>query len=221
MLKVIKYSINSYTSAWEEQLTLQKNLIDNKDGATSTLILCSHNPVITIGRSGSESNLLVSKEHLENLGIELHHIERGGDITYHGPEQMIAYPIIDLNKKKKDVHWYMRSLELVIIETLENFGVKGIVIPGKTGVWVNSNNTEKKISSIGVRISRWCTLHGISINVLNCQKNFALIHPCGLIGAQVTSIEEETGDKIPLANIQNVFLDNFCKMFDYRVNAYA
>lgn len=161
--------------------------------ASDTLIVCSHPPVITIGRSGSIDNLLISAEQLRAEGIELFEIERGGDITYHGPEQVILYPIINLAKKRRDVGWYMRTLEEVVIKTLSQFGVIGARIEGKTGVWIvpTSGEPPRKISSIGVRLSRWCSMHGVAVNILPCVQQFKFIHPCGMPGTVITSVFEE------------------------------
>lgn len=161
--------------------------------ASDTLIVCSHPPVITIGRSGSIDNLLISAEQLRAEGIELFEIERGGDITYHGPEQVILYPIINLAIKRRDVGWYMRTLEEVVIKSLADFGVIGTRIEGKTGVWIvdKSGEAPRKISSIGVRLSRWCSMHGVAVNILPCVQQFKFIHPCGMPGTVITSVFEE------------------------------
>lgn len=224
-IKLLPLGTRPYPEVWELQQRLQRELIEAavaearaaevSDGgnlstlattttATDTLIACSHPPVITIGRSGSINNLIVSAEQLKTEGIELFEIERGGDITYHGPEQVILYPIINLAKKRRDVGWYMRTLEEVVIKSLADFGIIGTRIEGKTGVWIKSDSGEppRKISSIGVRLSRWCSMHGVAVNILPCVQQFSFIHPCGMPGTVITSVFEEQkklSDSLPIA----------------------
>ncbi|MBX7145081.1 MAG: lipoyl(octanoyl) transferase LipB [Oligoflexia bacterium] len=223
-IHILSLGRKPYSEVWELQKSLQRALIDGS--GTAHLILCEHTPVITIGRSGSTKNVLVPSADLQRRGVELFEIERGGDVTYHGPGQLVAYPIIDLNLKKRDVGWYMRSLEQVVIQTLDRFGVHGERIPGKSGVWTpNAENAidsavlaaspRQKISSIGVRISRWCTLHGLSLNVDDCRSGFQLINPCGFTDIGVTSIEQETKRKVPLASVQEALCAEFLELFDY------
>ena len=182
-------------------------------GAQSdTILLCSHPPVITTGTSTKPEHLTTPAEILTAQGVPLVPIGRGGSVTYHGPEQLVAYPIIDLKNHKTDVGWYMRSLEEVIILTLRDFQIAGFRIPEKTGVWVRD---DAKIAFIGVKISRWCTYHGVSINVRPCAERFSLINPCGLGSIQVTSLHEECDSKPTVEEVAARFKDNFATVFGY------
>lgn len=224
VLSIQSLGLRPYEEIWELQKSLQRALID-KTG-TPQLLLCQHPPTITIGRSGSTKNVLASPEELMRRGVSLFEIERGGDVTFHGPGQLVAYPILDLSQKRRDVGWYMRTLERVIIQTLDSFGVQGEQIPGRTGVWTpNAKNAidsavlaaspRRKIASIGVRISRWCTLHGLSLNVEDCRSGFQLINPCGFTDIAVTSIEQEISRKVPLPSVEGKLVENFLELFDY------
>jgi lipoyl(octanoyl) transferase len=203
------------TVSFQEARFLQQSLNESLKASEIQphLLLCNHPPVITLGTGGKRENLLVDTETLHNLGIAFYHIERGGDITYHCQGQLIAYPILNLSEKKKDVAWYMRSLEEVVIKTLESFKVNAVRIQGKTGVWLL--NPERKICSIGVKISRWCTYHGIALNISNCSDGFRLIHPCGYAGLCVTSMEEELSSPIDTNLLQKEFIKHFLEIFRY------
>lgn len=181
--RILNLGLKPYRTVWELQRELQRNLMDHK--GKDTILLCQHHAVITVGRSAKEGNVLASPAVLAQRGIELLHIERGGDVTYHGPGQLVVYPILDLRKRRQDVGWYMRLLEEVIIRTLLDFDLHGSRIPQKSGVFVG----ESKIASIGVRISRWCTMHGLAINVLDQSAGFSLINPCGYQGLKTCSME--------------------------------
>ena len=197
-----------------------------------TLILCEHDPVITIGRSAKAGNLLASPEDLAKLGIEAIEIERGGDITYHGPGQLVAYPLLNLNNHRRDVGWYLRLLEDVVIDTLQAFGITGLRYPGRTGVWTqvpenainfellersaqrSSQGRPRKIASIGVRLSRWCTLHGLALNVHDCRVGFQCINPCGFTDIDVTSMaEERPSERFAVATVADVLRDRFQERF--------
>jgi len=242
-LEVRDLGLQSYEDVWEYQKSLQRKLLEGR--GTESLILCEHHPVITLGRRGKRENILVNEEELKHQGISIHEVERGGDVTWHGPGQLVCYPILDLGKAPdtkrrniayRDVGNYLRALEQTIIVTLQQFEIKGIRIPGKTGVWTVSgeNGIEmkpKKIASIGVRISRWCTLHGFSINVSCCKRGFALIHPCGYQSIEVTSFQEEVDIKgkgiseelitpRSTALIKKSLIENFAEVFKYNVFKY-
>lgn len=192
-LRVRRLGLVAYREAWEMQRSLQRALIEGC--GEQTLLLCQHLPVITRGKGGKPENITAPAELLESRGIEVLEVERGGDVTYHGPGQLVGYPILNLNTLRRDVGWYMRSLEAVVIAVLEQYGLPGERIPGKTGVWIrqtpSGNGEFEKISSLGVRISRWCTMHGFSLNVRNCSQGFSLINPCGFQGIRTTSLEDE------------------------------
>lgn len=225
MLKIINLGLKDYNYVWELQKSLQKKLIDNDPD--DYLIVCSHPQVITLGRSSDKNNILASKEELDKQHINIIKIERGGDVTWHGPEQIILYPILNLNRHKRDVAWYLRNLEEVVIRTLNNLDIKTKRVEGDTGVWIDTNENRRKISSLGVRISRWCTLHGLSLNVLNCQNSFNLINPCGFSDILSTSVLSELPKTTNnLANSetleQNLYnstkesmINNFLTVFNY------
>jgi lipoyl(octanoyl) transferase len=174
---------------YEQALQLQRDLLQKVISGDSpeTLILCEHPAVITHGRGANPDNLLTSIHELKNLGISVIEIERGGDYTWHGPGQIVAYPLLDLRKRKQDVGWYLRKLENVIISLLARYQISAQRICDKTGVWIE----DRKIASIGVKLSRWCTMHGFSLNYSNCSAGFNLIRACGLPDLKVTSIIQE------------------------------
>ncbi len=199
-----------YQTTLDLQRSLHQQLIDGR--ISDTLIVCSHNPVITCGTSTTDEHLLTSEDLLRARGIELHRVERGGSATYHGPEQVVCYPIIDLKRHRTDVDWYMRSLEEVIVQTLQDFGVLGRRIPGKTGVWLDDRS---KIAFSGVRISRWCTRHGFSLNVLECSEPFKTINPCGLGDIRVISLSEVCSRPISLDDVSQRIVVHFSEIFGY------
>ena len=186
--------------------------------AEDLLIICSHPPVITCGSSTKDEHLYTSSDLLAKEGIEVLKVERGGSITYHGPEQIVCYPILNLSRHRKDVDWYMRSLEEVVIKTLEEFEITGVRVQGKTGVWISDS---EKIAFSGVRISRWCTFHGLSLNVEPCAHRFAAMNPCGLGAITVTSIAEVVASAHPSRSVpsRNDIAASmtrwFCHVFGY------
>jgi len=213
-----------YLPALEFQRKLQKELIAGQD--TESLILCSHPPVITAGTSTRDDSFLVTRNEIVARGVLLQEIERGGDLTYHGPGQLVAYPILNLNHHKRDVHWYMRTLEWIIIDVINEFSVVAERIDGKTGVWIKPqiaepNNKLRKIASIGVRMSRWCTLHGFALYVAEQSFGFDLINPCGFNDIEITSIAQELERssneiKCPtLQEVEQVVLERFSKTFGF------
>jgi lipoyl(octanoyl) transferase len=153
-------------------------------------LLCEHPHVITLGRNASRANLLASEHVLRQKGIELHSTNRGGDITYHGPGQIVGYPILNLANIKRDVGWYVRTLEEIMIRASADFGVTSYRVPGKTGIWVHAGDTEEKLAAIGVHISRWVTSHGFAYNVSTDLRYFDLIIPCGIADRKATSLEK-------------------------------
>lgn len=172
---------------FEEALLAQKNIFaEIKNGYyNSALIVCRHYPVFTLGRAASKENLLVSADVLNKLNIKVLQIDRGGDVTYHGPGQLVLYPIFNLNYFRKDIHWFLRSLENAVIKALGEFGVKGMQISGLTGVWLE----KKKLASIGIAVKNWITYHGVAINIKSADlENFSLIRPCGM-DIMMTSLE--------------------------------
>ncbi len=169
----------------------------------STLIICSHHPVITLGRQGKEENILADLAQLQN--IKVRKIERGGDITYHGPGQITCYPIFDLNCFKKDIHWFLRGLEEAVINFLTGLNIAGQRQPGLSGVWIR----ERKIASLGISIKNWITFHGISLNIKrNDLGNFKLIRPCGM-DVEMTCAEEYLGRDISIEEIKECLVSKF------------
>lgn len=192
-----------YRKAWERQTDLHQSIIQKKTGPLKRketgpfyLIFCQHPPVFTLGRSGKEQNLLINEELLGNKGIEFYRINRGGDITYHGPGQWVVYPILDMEWFYTDVHRYVRSLENIVMLTLAEYGLEAFRNPKYTGVWLNSRHggLPKKICAIGVHMSRWVTLHGLAFNILADLTPFDYIVPCGIRDPDkgVTSLHLET-----------------------------
>jgi lipoyl(octanoyl) transferase len=183
---------------YAEANALQKRVVAaRKDGAIEdVLLLCEHPPVITLGRSGKRENLLVSDHVLRQKGVEFHATDRGGDITYHGPGQIVGYPILNLGAIRRDVVWYVRMLEEAMIRATAEFGIAAERVAGKTGIWVRAGNFEEKLAAIGVRVSRWVTSHGFAYNVSTDLRNFELIVPCGIADRKATSLEKLLGRNV-------------------------
>jgi len=154
------------------------------------LLLCEHPHVITQGRNGKREHLLVTENVLRQKGVEFYETSRGGDITYHGPGQIVGYPILNLGAIRRDVVWYVRTLEEAMIRATAEFGITAERVAGKTGIWVRAGNTEEKLAAIGVHISRWVTSHGFAYNVSTDLRNFDLIVPCGIADRKATSLEK-------------------------------
>jgi lipoyl(octanoyl) transferase len=188
---IVDLGLISYAEAWE----LQKRVVAaRKSGAIEdVLLLCEHPHVITQGRSGKRENLLASEHVLKQKGVEFHATDRGGDITYHGPGQIVGYPIVNLGAIRRDVVWYVRMLEEVMIRATAYFGIAAERVAGKTGIWVRSSGAEEKLAAIGVHISRWVTSHGFAYNVSTDLRYFDLIVPCGIADRKPTSLEKLLG----------------------------
>ena len=178
---------------YAEAYALQKRVVAARkaDAIGDVLLLCEHPPVITQGRNGKRENLLVSENVLRQKNVEFYETSRGGDVTYHGPGQLVGYPILNLGAIRKDVVWYVRMLEEVMIRTTAEFGIEAFRVEGKTGIWVKvANGPEEKLGAIGVHISRWVTSHGFAYNVSTDLRSFDLIVPCGIVGRKATSLEK-------------------------------
>jgi lipoyl(octanoyl) transferase len=201
----------SYQAVWDLQTAHHKAIVDWKiarrkagedetvdapDRPPNALFFVEHEHVLTLGKSGKEAHLVASPERLEELGVEYVPINRGGDITYHGPGQIVAYPILDLELLKPDIGWYMRSLEEAIIRTCADFGLETGRIEGLTGVWLDIERDPRKIAALGVKTSRWVTMHGLAFNVNTDLAFFNLIVPCGIQGKGVTSLQKELGQPV-------------------------
>jgi lipoyl(octanoyl) transferase len=178
-------------------------------------LLCEHDPVFTLGKSGHIEHLLVNNQYLKDQGISFYKTNRGGDITFHGPEQIVGYPILDLERIKPDIVLYMRNLEEIIIRTLQDYGIRSERSEGETGVWIDTHlpHRARKICAMGVRTSRWVTMHGFALNVNTDLQYFNLIIPCGIQNKQVTSMEKELGRKIPLAEVEQHICKHFQEVF--------
>ena len=191
-----------------------KNRVSKKKSNTKNyLILTEHNPVFTIGKSGDISNLLLNKNQLKEKKIDFYKINRGGDITYHGPGQIMGYPILDLDNFFTDINLYLRNLENTIIDTLKHYEIEGFTIKGETGVWVKKDNDYKKICAFGIRASRWVTMHGFSLNVQPDLDNFKYIIPCGISDKGITSISDIKKETINVSDLKLNLIENFAKNF--------
>ena len=182
-----------------------------EDADLGYLLLVRHRPIFTLGRSASASNIRVSRERLAAEGIDLRDCSRGGDVTYHGPGQIVGYPLISLRHGRRDVHAYLRDLEQVLIDALGDFGVIAGRRRGFTGVWVG----EEKIAAIGVAIRGWVTYHGFALNVDPNLAHFGLIHPCGIVGVAITSMEELLGRSPGRAEVEGRLIAHFCAEFGF------
>jgi lipoyl(octanoyl) transferase len=199
---------------YAEALELQKRLVERRKAGEipDQLLLLEHPPVITLGvRTKSDrSHVLATCEALEDEGVEIFETGRGGDVTYHGPGQLVGYPILDLRPDRCDVHRYVRDLEEVLIRTAASFGVAAGRSAGLTGVWVGN----EKLAAIGVRIARWVTSHGFAFNVTTNLAHFGLIVPCGITGKGVTSLERLLGRKVPMPEVEGAVVQAFAGVFD-------
>jgi lipoyl(octanoyl) transferase len=224
----------AYKDTWDYQERLLKENVDKKTAVRSLavageglpedpalrtehrLIFVEHPPVYTLGKSGNEDNILISQQDLKINGIEFFHINRGGDITFHGPEQLVGYPILDLDRFRTDIGWYLRSLEEVIIRTMADYGLKGERSQGETGVWIEPGlkGKERKICAMGIKCSRWITMHGFALNVNTDLSYFNNIIPCGIVNKQVTSLEKELGRKLPMEEVKEKLKKNFEQVFE-------
>ena len=199
---------------YAEALELQRSIArDRISGAISqdVLLLMEHPPVITLGRSSKEKNLTASPEFLQSRGVELFEVERGGDVTFHGPGQLVGYPIIDLKRHRQDLHWYLRSIEQALINSLADYGIPGERNTAYTGVWTHG----KKIASIGVHARDWVTWHGFALNVTTELSYFNLIVPCGIDGVVMTSIARELGvEQVSARDVTERVTAKFAEAFD-------
>ena len=211
LLKLIDLGLLDFDYAWQKQ---KEVFLAVRDGALApSVIFCRHYPVVTLGSTAARENILVSEAELKDRGIQLYKIERGGDVTYHGPGQLIVWPILDLRFFKKDIHFYLRYLEEIAIDLLVDFGIKGQRLAGFTGVWVG----KRKIASIGIAIKHWISFHGLSLNIKQEDLvNFKLIRPCGM-DIEMTSLEGELGRQIEIDSIKISLMQKFRHSLDARV----
>lgn len=216
-----------YQEAWDYQEKLFKSIIDLKikkrDGLTSEetknyLLFCEHPHVYTLGKSGKKEHLLMSEERLSEINATYYKINRGGDITYHGPGQIVAYPILDLESYFfTDIHKYMRLLEEAVIQTLLEFGITSGRVDGLTGVWIDGDKPNaRKICAMGVKSSRWVTMHGIGFNINTDLNYFNHIVPCGIEDKNVTSLQNELGEKLDIIDVKEILKRQFAKQFNVK-----
>ena len=202
---------------YDEGLALQTRLVDERRAGTipDTLVLLQHPPVITLGAKtrGKPTHIVASEAELLRAGVSVHDTGRGGDVTYHGPGQLVGYPILDLKPDRCDVHQYVRDLEEVLIRAIARFGIVGTRVDGLSGVWVGENGREAKVAAIGVRISRWITSHGFALNVSTNLDHFDLIVPCGIVDRGVTSLERLLGRAVPMAEVEDAVVEAMRDVF--------
>jgi len=192
--QIVDWGLVGYAEAY----ALQKRIVAARkaEAIEDVLLFCEHPHVITQGRNGKREHLLASEHVLRQKGMEYYETSRGGDITYHGPGQIVGYPILNLGAIRRDVVWYVRTLEEAMIQATEEFGINAERVAGKTGIWVRASNTEEKLAAIGVHISRWVTSHGFAYNVSTDLRNFDLIVPCGIADRKATSLEKLLGRSV-------------------------
>lgn len=222
---IIDLGLIDYKEAWDYQTNLFDQILAVKSGNRTAsveiptdnyLIFCEHPHVFTLGKTGDENNLLLTKDSLQSVQATYYHINRGGDITYHGPGQLVVYPVIDLENFFTDIHKYMRSLEEAVIQTLADFDITAGRIKGLTGVWLDVNDQSKarKICAFGVKTSRWVTLHGLALNVNTNLDYFNYIVPCGIQDKAVTSIQKELGHSVDLNLVKKRLTEKIVAIFD-------
>ena len=203
---------------YDDALALQVDLVEERRAARipDTLLLLEHPHVLSVGvrRGGGRSNIIATSEHLAALGVEVHEAGRGGDVTYHGPGQIVGYPILDLRPDRQDVHRYVRDLEEVLIRVCSSLGVEASRLPGLTGAWIaDPERGPEKVGAIGVRISRWITSHGFALNVNADLAFFNLIVPCGIRDRGVTSLQRVVGTPLSIPDIESELIRHFAAVF--------
>ena len=208
MLEIQNWGLIDCTAAWNRQKELVADIQQKRD--RNVLVLCQHPSVITIGRNGTMGNITADRKFLEQIGISVYDVDRGGDVTLHNPGQIVGYPIINLSAYKEDLHWFLREVEECIIVTLKDFGIESGRVHGLTGVWVDG---KRKICAMGFHCSRWVTSHGFALNVNNDLREFGFIVPCGITDKEVTSISAELGTQIDINVIESKLTEVFQKSF--------
>lgn len=211
-LLVERLGVVPYAQALEYQRDVARKRIAGAI-AEDVLLLVEHPPVVTLGRSAKEQHLLASPELLAHRGVELYEVERGGDVTFHGPGQLVGYPIIDLKRHRKDLHWYLRQVEEALIVALGELGIRAGRKEGLTGVW--TGGATRKIASIGVHARDWVTWHGFALNVTTDLRQFDLIVPCGIQAVTMTSVASELPDRTTrMADVEAAVVSAFGRVFD-------
>ena len=227
IVQVRHLGLIAYQEAWDLQEALLKTAVDlkieNRKQNTAVLaahhlLFCEHPHVYTLGKSGAAENLLLDQAHLDQIQAQFFKINRGGDITYHGPGQLVMYPILDLEQFFTDIHQYLRFLEEAVIQTLAHFGISATRLEGMTGVWLDPEGPNaRKICAMGVKCSRWVTMHGIALNVDPDLSYFGNIVPCGIQDKAVTSMTKELGRQIDINEVRSVLSAQMATIFNYQI----
>ncbi len=213
MSTIVAYDLGRI--AYDEAYAIQRKTVEalQNESGDEAFFLLEHPHVITRGRNASTDAVRASASGLHGRGVELTETDRGGDVTYHGPGQLVGYPIIRLLEGRRDVRRYVSDIEDVVIRTLSDFSIEGTRHPVHRGVWVSG----RKIASVGIRIARWVTSHGFALNVATDLSYFQLIHPCGIEGCEMTSIERETGSRVDMKTVKRLVANHFADVFDRAV----
>ena len=216
-----------YKKCWDYQEELFSKILavksanrkeDKSDATENHLLFCEHPHVYTLGKSGEKTNLLVNEGYLKSRGATFYKINRGGDITYHGPGQIVGYPILDLDNFFTDIHKYLRLLEEAVILTLKEYGLEGERSGGETGVWFDVGTSKaRKICALGVKSSRWVTMHGFAFNVNSDLSYFGNIIPCGITDKSVTSLQKELGKKLDIDEVRNKLKAHLIELFEMEI----
>ncbi|CCG98656.1 lipoate-protein ligase B [Fibrella aestuarina BUZ 2] len=228
VIQVRDLGLIDYQTAWDEQERIFADTVarkvanrglspDEQQPTPNYLLFCEHPHVYTLGKSGHEAHLLANDEFLKQIGATYHRINRGGDITYHGPGQLVGYPILDLDNFFTDIHRYMRLLEEAIILTLTDYGIVAGRIAGLTGVWLDDEAGPRKICAMGVKASRWVTMHGFALNVNTDLRYFDHIVPCGIADKAVTSMQQELGYVVPLPDVAERVQTHLIELFEMKM----
>jgi lipoic acid synthetase len=205
---VLKLGLMEYQEAYKLQRTLHRQRVEGK--ISDVLLLLEHPPTITVGKSGTLDNVLIAGERLAQQGISLFFIDRGGDVTYHGPGQLVGYPIVDLRQRGKDLHCYVNNLEEVILRTLKDFSIDADRDECHPGVWAN----KEEIAAIGLSLRNWVSMHGFALNINIDLEHFSFINPCGFSDRRATSMSKILGSQIPMQEATNSLISHFCNVFD-------
>jgi len=208
MIAVERWGLVPFDEAWERQRELAFRV--ERGEAPNTLVLCQHPTVITIGRNGTDANVIAARPLLEAQGVSVVPIDRGGDVTLHNPGQLVGYPVFNLTTFKPDLHWYLRTVEEAIIDTVGAYGVVGDRVDGLTGVWVDG---QRKVCAIGIHCRKWVVYHGFALNVVNDLREFQYIVPCGISDRAVTSIAAEAGQPVTMDDVEARVVEAFHRRF--------
>lgn len=212
------FQTDLFNSIVQHKIALRKGLVQEQN-TPNYFIFCEHPHVYTLGKTGDESNLLVDRDALMLKGASFYPINRGGDITYHGPGQIVGYPILDLDNFFTDINRYLRLLEESVILTLKDFGIQSGRVKGLTGVWIDGDDPSRarKICALGVKLSRWVTMHGFAFNINTDLSYFDHIVPCGISDKSVTSLERELGSTQNIQEVQSILLKHLINLFEFKI----